>query len=37
MKAFAIGVFIAVSIFDAVFMYAAFKNGSNEDDDMEID
>lgn len=32
MKAFIIGVLIAVSIFDAVFMYAALKVASREDD-----
>ena len=37
MKAFIIGAFIAIAIFDVVFMYAAFKSGSDEDDDMEID
>ena len=37
MKAFIVGTFIAVAIFDAVFMYAAFKNGSDEDDRMEND
>ena len=37
MKAFIIGVLIAVSLFDAVFMYAALKVASDEDDRMGID
>ena len=37
MKAFIIGVFITVSILDTVFMYAALKVGSDEDDRMWID
>lgn len=37
LKAFIIGVFITVSILDAVFMYAALKVGSDEDDRMGID
>lgn len=37
MKAFIIGVFIAVSIIDAVFVYAALKVGSDEDDRMGME
>lgn len=37
MKTFIIVVLITVSIFDVVFMYAAFKNASDEDDRMEND
>lgn len=36
-KAIIIGVFIVVSIFDVVFMYAALKVGSDEDDRMGIE
>ena len=37
MKAFIIGVFITVSLFDAVFMYAALKVASDEDDRMGLE
>lgn len=37
MKAIIIGAFIAVSIIDAVFMYAALKVASDEDERMGID
>ena len=37
LKAFIIGVFIAVSIFDLFFVYAALKVGSDEGDRMGIE
>jgi len=37
MKAFIIGVFIVAAVFDVVFLYAALKVGSDEDDRMEND
>lgn len=37
MKAIVLGVFIVVSIFDVVFLYAALKVGSDEDDRMGME
>lgn len=37
MKAIIIGVFVVAAVFDVVFLYAALKVGSDEDDDMEND
>ncbi len=34
MKTFIIVTFIVILLFDIVFMYAAFKNGSDEDDEI---
>lgn len=37
MKAIVLGIFVVVTVFDVVFVYAALKVGSDEDDRMEND
>lgn len=37
LKAFIIGIFVVAAVFDVVFLYAALKVGSDEDDRMGID
>ena len=37
MKAIIIGVFVVAAVFDVVFLYAALKVGSDEDDKMGME